>query len=103
MIIVMATLTTEPYAVSAAARDGWSCRLQVPLYPYSVVCASLGAAARHRDIPITAAVRGSAGDVTEIVLLRDPSARFGTSLGEASLSVGSSAEFQQLIGYVSER
>ncbi|WP_152546843.1 hypothetical protein [Amycolatopsis orientalis] len=74
----MTTSTAGRYAVWAIAMDAWCCRLQVPLDPYDEVCGKLETAARIRDMPITAAVRGSAGDVTEIMLLRDPSALFGT-------------------------
>ncbi|MBE1580418.1 hypothetical protein ACFORH_43365 [Amycolatopsis roodepoortensis] len=70
---------TEPYMVSAAAPGAWYCRLQVPLDPYDWVCHALETAARLRGLPITAVVRGSDGDVTDLVLLRDPSVLFGTA------------------------
>ena len=69
---------TEPYTVSAAAPGAWSCRLQVPLDSFDAVCGALETAARLRDLPITAAVRGGDGNVAELTLLRDPSVLFGT-------------------------
>ncbi|MGW5703849.1 hypothetical protein [Amycolatopsis japonica] len=78
MTISATTSTTEPYTVSAAAPGAWYCRLQVPLDPYDWVCHALETAARLRGLPITAVVRGSDGDVAELVLLRDPSVLFGT-------------------------
>lgn len=55
-----------------AAAGAWWRRLRVPLDDPGEVCEALSCAAREFAMPVTAALRGGCGDVTEVVLLRDP-------------------------------
>uniref|UniRef100_UPI003F492E27 hypothetical protein n=1 Tax=Amycolatopsis sp. CA-151526 TaxID=3239921 RepID=UPI003F492E27 len=70
---------SRPYQVSVSVPGAWWCRLQVPLDPYETVCAVLEQAARALQVAVTAVLRGSAGDVVEVILLRDPSRRYGVA------------------------
>ncbi|ATY17158.1 hypothetical protein CU254_42025 (plasmid) [Amycolatopsis sp. AA4] len=60
------------YEAAAVAAGAWWCRLRVPLDDPGEAVAAVARATRDAGMPLTVALRGGRGDVSEAVLLRAP-------------------------------